>query len=276
MARCDELEKLRAEREQQRLAIHAAAIRQLLTEPDGTAWDFIQKHFGELYTVKQNVTELRKAILQLAVMGRLVSQAPNDPPASELLKEIDAEKQRLVKEGEIKQFKPLPPIKPQEAPYELPQGWEWVRLGDVAISSDSGWSPQSLPVQRSTNQWGVLKVSAVSWGRFNPDENKALPPGKDARPDCEVKPEDFLLSRANIDELVARNVVVEETPGRLMMSDKRVRFQLFEQINKHFINLVNGSPFSREYYIANASGTSTPSTQWHLIKRKPFLRVFAF
>jgi type I restriction enzyme S subunit len=131
MARCDELEKLRKEREEKRLAIHAAAIKQLLDAPDGSAWDFIQQHFGELYTVKENVADLRKAILQLAVMGRLVPQDAGDPPASELLKEIEAEKQQLVKEGKIKKPKPLPPIKPEEVPYELPQGWEWVRLQDA-------------------------------------------------------------------------------------------------------------------------------------------------
>jgi type I restriction enzyme S subunit len=131
MARCDTLETLRKEREEKLFAIHAAAINQLLDAPDGSAWNFIQQHFGELYTVKENVAELRKAILQLAVMGRLVPQNPDDPPASELLKEIKAEKQRLVKAGKIKKSKPLPPIKPEEVPYELPQEWEWVRLGDL-------------------------------------------------------------------------------------------------------------------------------------------------
>lgn len=257
MARCDELEKLRKARETQRLAVHTAAIKQLLDTPDGSAWNFIQQHFGELYTVKQNVAELRKAILQLAVMGRLVEQDPSDPPASELLKEIEAEKQRLVKAGKIKKPKPLPPIKPEEVPYQLPQGWEWVRLGDISLSSDSGWSPQCLPEQRTSGHWGVLKVSAVSWGRFNPDENKALPSDKQPRAECEVKTGDFLLSRANTDELVARSVIVEEAPEKLMMSDKIVRFQLSQHVSKYFINFINGTDFSRAYYIANASGTSS-------------------
>ncbi len=257
MKHCDELETLRKEREEKRLAIHAAAINQLLDTPDGAAWNFIQQHFGELYTVKENVAELRKAILQLAVMGRLVPQNSDDPPASELLKEIKAEKQRLVKAGKIKKSKPLPPIKPEEVPFELPQGWEWVRLGDVSLSNDSGWSPQCLREKRSNGQWGVLKVSAVTWGKFNPDENKALPSDKDPRPECEVEAGDFLLSRANTDELVARSVIVEETPEKLMMSDKIVRFRFPKSMNSHFINIVNGTEFSRSYYITNASGTSS-------------------
>ncbi|SFM07553.1 hypothetical protein [Nitrosomonas communis] len=68
--------------------------------------------------------ELRKVILQLAVMGKLVPQDPNDPPASELLKAVEAEKQRLVQEGKIKTAKPLPSIRMEEVPYEVPKRWE--------------------------------------------------------------------------------------------------------------------------------------------------------
>ncbi len=138
MSRCDELEKLHKEREEKRLAVHAAAVRGLLDASDDSAWDFIEQHFSELYTVKENVAELRKAILQLAVMGRLVPQDPNDPPAGELLKEIKAEKQRLIKEKKIKKSKPLPSIKPEEVPFNQPQGWAWVRLGDAMIKITDG------------------------------------------------------------------------------------------------------------------------------------------
>lgn len=261
MAGCDELEKLRAAQQRVRLTVHAAAIKQLLNiaEPDQhqRAQAFLAEHLGELYTVKENVAELRKAILQLAVMGKLVPQKPDDQPASELLQEIEAEKQRLVKEGKIKVPKSLPPVTDEEKPYALPQGWEWARLGNLALSSDSGWSPQCLPGMRKGQEWGVLKVSAVSWGKFNPSENKALPASQNPRLDCEVKSGDFLISRANTDELVARSVVVDYAPPHLMMSDKIVRFTLSGSVNKTFLNIVNGVPYSRAYYIDNASGTSS-------------------
>ncbi|MCI1838951.1 MAG: restriction endonuclease subunit S [Achromobacter ruhlandii] len=261
MARCDELEKLRTAQQGARLTVHAAAIKQLLNiaEPaqHQRAQAFLSEHFGELYTVKENVAELRKAILQLAVMGKLVPQNPNDQPASELLKEIEAEKQRQVKEGKIKIPKSLPPVTEEERPYALPQGWEWARLGNLALSSDSGWSPQCLPGMRKGQEWGVLKVSAVSWGKFNPDENKALPASQNPRRDCEVKSGDFLISRANTDELVARSVVVDDVPPHLMMSDKIVRFTFSCNVNKTFLNIVNGVPYSRAYYMENASGTSS-------------------
>jgi len=144
MARCDELEKLRAERNQKRITVHTAALDRLLNAKESndfsTAWRFITQHFGELYSVKENVAELRKAILQLAVMGKLVPQDPTDEPASELLRAIATEKQQLVKAGKIKQPKPLPDIKPEEVPYELPKSWEWVRLGYIGefINGDRG------------------------------------------------------------------------------------------------------------------------------------------
>jgi type I restriction enzyme S subunit len=149
MARCDALEKLRTAQSEKRLSVHAAAIQQLLNiaEPaqHQRAQAFLADHFGDLYTVKENVSELRKAILQLAVMGKLVPQNPSDPPASELLKEIEAEKKRLVKEGKIKAPKPLPPVTEQEKPYGLPQGWEWVRLGEICDYNGRGnIAPESI------------------------------------------------------------------------------------------------------------------------------------
>ena len=145
MARCDDLEKLRGDRNQKRITIHTAALDRLLTAKESndfsTAWRFITQHFGELYSVKENVAELRKAILQLAVMGKLVPQNPKDEPASELLKTIEAEKQRLVKKGKIKAQKPLPKISQEEIPYALPEGWKWVRMDDLCIGITSGSTP---------------------------------------------------------------------------------------------------------------------------------------
>lgn len=145
MARVDELERKRDARNEKRLAVHQAAIARLLDAGDLNASrsgrDFIFAHFGELYGTKENVAELRKAILQLAVMGRLMPQDPKDQPASELLKEIEAEKKRLVQEGKIKEPKSLPPIKPEEVPYEVPKGWAWVRLGEICNGITSGSTP---------------------------------------------------------------------------------------------------------------------------------------
>ncbi len=80
--------------------------------------------------------KLRKSILQQAIQGKLTERDPTDEPASELLKRIRAEKERLIKEGKIKKEKPLPPITEEEIPFEIPERWEWVRLSDVCNISD--------------------------------------------------------------------------------------------------------------------------------------------
>lgn len=91
------------------------------------------EHFHEAVTTPEDVEKLKKLILQLAMQGKLVEQDSNDEPVTELLKRIEEEKKRLVKEKKIKKFEPLPPVSDGERKYVLPLGWEWVRLGDVSI-----------------------------------------------------------------------------------------------------------------------------------------------
>lgn len=94
-------------------------------------WARISQHFDTLFTTEASIDALKQTILQLAVMGKLVPQDPNDEPASELLKRIEQEKAQLVKKGKIKKQKPLPPVSDEEKPFELPKGWEWCRFGSV-------------------------------------------------------------------------------------------------------------------------------------------------
>jgi len=220
-------------------------------------WARISQHFDTLFTTEASIDALKQTILQLAVMGKLVPQDPNDEPATELLKRIEQEKAQLVKEGKIKKQKLLPPVSNEEKTFDLPVGWEWCRLGDLALGSEAGWSPQCESHPRNGDDWGVLKISAVTWGEFNAEENKALPEKLEPKQEYEVKGNDFLLSRANTSELVARSVVVPQTvPKHLMLSDKIIRFQFPDLIDVNYINIVNNSMLSREYYGIVAGGTS--------------------
>ena len=105
-------------------------LHQAFTPPCGV-WLLIEQHFDVLFTTEHSIDTLKQTILQLAVMGKLVPQDPNDEPASELLKKIAAEKAQRIKDGKIKKSKPLPPITDDEKPFDLPNDWEWVRLADV-------------------------------------------------------------------------------------------------------------------------------------------------
>ncbi|WP_043759552.1 restriction endonuclease subunit S [Aeromonas taiwanensis] len=118
------------------------------------------------------IKKLRELILELAVRGKLVPQDPSDEPASVLLERIAAEKARLVKEGKIKKPKALPEIGEEEKPFELPEGWEWSMLAEIAAINprnesddavDASFVPMSLI---STSYNGHHEFEARKWGEI--------------------------------------------------------------------------------------------------------------
>ena len=117
------------------------------------------EHFKELSRHPKNTEKLKGLILQLAVQGKLTeswrANNPNIEPASELLKRIQAEKQQLIDEKKIKKEKPLSHI--EEVPFKIPEGWNWIKLGDL-MSMFNGrafkkheWSNEGLPIIRIQN-----------------------------------------------------------------------------------------------------------------------------
>ncbi len=114
--------------EQQRIVAKIDELMKLCDELEAIEkqLDEIENHFAEF---------LSKSILQAAVKGKLLPQIAYDEPATDLLQRIRAEKVRLMKEGNIKKEKPLPPITGDEIPYDLPEGWMWCRLGEICYNS---------------------------------------------------------------------------------------------------------------------------------------------
>jgi len=142
MALCDQLEQ----QTEASLGAHQTLVETLLSgltsaadhAQFASAWQRIAGHFDTLFTTEESIAQLKQTILQLAVMGKLVPQDPNDEPASELLKKIAAEKARLVKEGKVRKEKPLPPIADEEKPFALPSMWVWTRLGELSWKITDG------------------------------------------------------------------------------------------------------------------------------------------
>lgn len=85
-----------------------------------------------------NAQDLKNSILQLAIQGKLVEQRQEEGNAKELIKEIKAEKERLIKEKKIKKEKPLAEITEDEVPFEIPESWEWVRLNSLTLFIKAG------------------------------------------------------------------------------------------------------------------------------------------
>ena len=91
--------------------------------------------------------DMKKSILQYAIQGKLVEKRPEEGTGKELYRQIQTEKQRLIKEGKIKKEKPLPKITEDELPFDIPESWKWCRLSDVIDVRDGTHdSPKYVPV----------------------------------------------------------------------------------------------------------------------------------
>ena len=119
--------------------------------------------------------ELKNSILQLAIQGKLVEQRPEEGTARELFVQIQAEKQRLIEAGKIKKEKPLPEIAEDEKPFEIPESWMWVRLGDITSKlTDGSHNPppntgKGVPVISAKNvKNGIITLENVD--RFTDDD----------------------------------------------------------------------------------------------------------
>ena len=136
MGLIDRLEAARRSREDCRTAVRdsaLAALRNTSTSEDvETAWMRIAERMDDLFTVPDDLTPLREAVLQLAVRGWLVSQDADEEPASRLLEAVIEEKANLVKKKKLRRRKPDGPLMSDEIPFEIPQSWVWVRLHDLA------------------------------------------------------------------------------------------------------------------------------------------------
>jgi type I restriction enzyme S subunit len=148
-------------------------------------WQRIATHFDLLLDRPSSLDALEQTILQLAVRGLLVPQDPQDEPASVLLKKIRAEKDKFIAEGKIKRDKPLPPIAEDEQPFALPQGWEWVRLDEIAdnrlgkMLDKAKNTGKRYPYLRNTNvQWrqiDLVDVKEISLEASELEEFRLLP-----------------------------------------------------------------------------------------------------
>nr|WP_323132773.1 restriction endonuclease subunit S [Vibrio campbellii] len=149
MTLCDQLEQ----QTEASIEAHQVLVSTLLNTLTNSAnaeelmqnWQMVAEHFDTLFTTEESIDQLKQTILQLAVMGKLVPQDPNDEPAAKLLERIAEEKALLIKDKKIKKQKVLPPITDDEKPFELPNGWEWERIGTFGVVGTGATPSRSNP-----------------------------------------------------------------------------------------------------------------------------------
>ena len=191
-------------------------------------------------------------------------------PASKLLERILTERRQKWEADQLAKFAATGKTPPQnwKSKYvepsppdttdlpELPESWCWANVGQLLYGIEGGKSFECLTRPAEMNEWGVIKVSAMTWGTFLQNEQKAIPLGVKFDPANEIKTNDLLLSRSNTTQLVGASVLVGICRPRLLLSDKSLRLLVNEMLNRIWLHTVLSSSIARSQLSAMATGTS--------------------
>ncbi|ENI1175078.1 restriction endonuclease subunit S [Escherichia coli] len=208
-------------------------------------WARISEHFDTLFTTEASVDALKQTILQLAVMGKLVPQDPNDEPASELLKRIAQEKAQLVKEGTIKKQKPLPPISDEDKPFELPDGWEWTNLPNLSANFQNGLSSRGSNVGEDTI---VIRLADIQNWRISYEDTRALKITKEMKEKYSMSVNDILIIRVNGSSDIVGRFILNKEQQQSCFCDHfiKMNFLCKNAIDCEYLTIISGSPLIRK------------------------------
>lgn len=260
MALCDQLEQ----QTEASIEAHQLLVSTLLNTLTNSAdadelmenWARISDHFDTLFTTEASIDQLKQTILQLAVMGKLVPQDPNDEPASVLLERIAEEKTQLIKDKKIKKQKALSPIAEDEKPFELPNGWEWCRFEDV-VEIHSGITKGRKLSGRELKTIPYLSVANVQRGYLNLQNVKEIDLPIDEIEKYSVLEGDLLITEGGDWDKVGRTAIWRsEVPYMAHQNHVfKARPYLSEQSEVWLEMYLNG-PFARDYFAGSSKQTT--------------------
>lgn len=220
---------------------------------------------------KEFPDQVKKSILQMAVEGKLVEQRPEEGTGEELFRKIQEEKAKLIKEGKIKKQKSLADITDEEKPFDIPESWKWVRLGDIIVDTEAGKSPQCSNKPSKADEWGVIKTTAIQDGYFLASENKVLPVNFPVQAHQVVHEGDLLITRAGPKNRTGVVCVVDIEPSKLILSDKTVRIKYLDKLtNPYYLMAMLASPKIQDEVIASMSGMAASQVNISQNKMKEY------
>lgn len=219
-------------------------------------WQRLSEHFDTLFTTTASIDTLKQTILQLAVMGKLVPQNPNDEPAAKLLERIAAEKAQLIKDKKIKKQKPLPEITDEEKPFELPEGWEWCRLEDI-VDINGGITKGRKLVGRELITVPYLSVANVQRSYLNLEHLKEIDIPIEEKEKYRVKKRDLLITEGGDWDKVGRTAIWSDELDYVGHQNHVFKARIFieEQSEVWLEKYLNG-PYARDYFAGSSKQTT--------------------
>jgi type I restriction enzyme S subunit len=259
MVLCDLLEAEQREREKRRDRLAAASHHHLNNGANADVLrshaNFYINHLPTITTRPEQIPDLRRAVVSLAVRGQLVAQDPSDESAAELLKHIQAEKERLVKEGKINRARAPVPARPDELGFELRPGWEAARISQLLVELQTG--PFGSSLHESDYERGgtpVINPASIKNGRLIPIESMAVGPATLKRlATFKLRTNDIVMARRG--EMGRCGVVTDREAGWLCGTGSLI-LRLPDCLFPPFFVTLIGSPFVREYLGGSAVGAT--------------------
>ena len=266
MALCDRQEAQQGEAARVQAHWTQAALDQLAESVDADEfarlWQALADHFDTLFATPASIDALDATLLQLAVRGKLVPQNPADEPASELLKQIRTEKGRLIAEGKIKRDKPLPPIADDEKPFELPEGWDWARLGQITEIKGGKRLPAGHSFSSDVTKNIYIQVTNMKAGsitseniKYIADETRAL-----------IK--QYIISRDDLYITIAGTIgqvgTVPEQFDGMNLTENAARL-IFRLVNKHWLRMFLSTEYCQKQFVEKTIQQAQPKLALHRI-----------
>lgn len=257
MELCDRLEEARAQREAMRDRLTSAAFARLNSPEPAESQDeeapnassfqsnvrFALDTLTALTTRRDQITQLRRTILNLAVRGSLTQREPDDVSAQALLPQIVAEApSKLYAQSKLA-------IDP---PYAIPSNWQWATLGQLIVSGpQNGLSPK--PTTRPDAPRAIT-LTATTSGEFNPAHYKHVDVALPSDSDLWLRDGDLLFQRGNTREYVGMAAVFTGPPSSYLYPDLMIRVRVSSRVDLRFIHLASIAPPARKYFSDNATG----------------------
>lgn len=210
--------------------------------------------------------KLKNSILQLAIQGKLVEQRPDEGTAEELYKQIQAEKQALIKAGKIKKEKPLPEITEDEIPFEIPENWKWVRYSDLFdIGSairihQTDWKTEGIPFFRGRELVRLAKTGNPDAEIFISRELYELNKEKGGVP----QKGDLLVTAVGT---LGKVYIVKGTQPFYYKDAYILRYNNFFKLFSDYFKYVIEAPFIQEYISQGSMGTTVAQLTIEKAKR---------
>lgn len=260
MLLCDDLEQ----QTEDSIDAHTTLVEVLLTTLTDSAdsnelaqnWARVSEHFDTLFTTEQSIEALKQTVLQLAVMGKLVPQNPNDEPASVLLEKVAEKKERLVKEKKIKKEKPLPSISKDEKLFDIPNGWEWAKLEDIVIIQ-SGITKGRKLTGRELIAVPYLRVANVQRGHLLLDSMQLVEIPVEEVDKYEVLSRDLLITEGGDWDKVGRTAIWNNELPYVAHQNHIFKARIFLEIqNELWLETYLNSSYARSYFAGSSKQTT--------------------